>query len=98
MKTGGARKAGGRFPWSGARRGRLPGSTGPGPGAHAGRAGRGAAGPYEALGSVVHEAQLEALLVAEALGQRVPHVVRGQGLLPAVLELREHGLRKDRRA
>lgn len=96
MKTGGARKAGGRFPRSGARRGRLPASTGAG--AHAGRAGRGAAGPYEALGSVVHEAQLEALLVAEALGQRVPHVVRGQGLLPAVLELREHGLRKDRRA
>lgn len=93
MKTGGARKAGGRFPRSGARRGRLPASTGAG--AHAGR---GAAGPYEALGSVVHEAQLEALLVAEALGQRVPHVVRGQGLLPAVLELREHGLRKDRRA
>lgn len=43
MKTGGARKAGGCFPWSAARRVRLPASTGAG--AHAGRAGRGATGP-----------------------------------------------------
>lgn len=48
---------------------------------------------YEALRRVVHEAQLEPVLVPEALGQGAPHVVRGQGLLPAVLELREHHLR-----
>lgn len=49
--------------------------------------------PYEALGRVVHEAQLEALLVPEALGQREPDVVGREGLLPTVLELGEDGLR-----
>lgn len=34
-------------------------------------------GPYKALGGVVHEAQLEPLLVPEALRQRVPDVIRG---------------------
>lgn len=48
--------------------------------------------PYKALGSVVHEAQLEPLLVPEALGQGAPHVVRWEGLFPAVLKLSKHGL------
>lgn len=55
--------------------------------------GHGGTGPYEALGRVVHEAELEALLVAEAPGQRMPHAVRRQGLLAAQLELRENRLR-----
>lgn len=47
---------------------------------------------FEALGGVVHEAQLEPLLVPEALGQGVPDVIRGKGFLPAVLELRKYCL------
>lgn len=53
-------------------------------------------GPYEALGRVVHAAQLEALLVPEALGQGVPDVIGGKGFLAAVLELRKYCLGIDR--
>lgn len=42
---------------------------------------------HKAFCCIVHEAQLEALLILEALGQRVSHVIRGQRLLSAVLEL-----------
>ena len=47
---------------------------------------------HETLGGVVHEAHLEALLVVERLGQRLPQGVRGQRRLVAVLELREDHL------
>lgn len=54
-----------------------------------------ARGPHKALGGVVHDAQLEALLVLEGLGQGAPQGVRGQHLLTAVLELGEDALEKE---
>lgn len=47
---------------------------------------------HEAFGRIIHEAQLKAPLVLEGLGQGVAQVVRRQGPLPAVLELREYAL------
>jgi hypothetical protein len=44
---------------------------------------------YEALGRVVHEAELEALLVEKGLGQRPAEGVRGQSRLLAELQLSE---------
>ncbi len=52
-----------------------------------------ATGTYKALGGIVHEAQLEALLVLKGLCQGVTQVVRGQGALPTVLELGENALK-----
>jgi len=53
-----------------------------------------ATGTYKALSSIIHEAQLEALLVLKGLCQGVTQVVRGQGTLPTVLELGENALKK----
>lgn len=50
-------------------------------------------GTYKALCGVVHEAQLEALLVLKGLCQGVTQVVGGQGALPTVLELGENALK-----
>jgi hypothetical protein len=47
----------------------------------------------EAFCSVVHEAQLEALLVEEALGKGPPEGVGGQSCLIGELELREELLK-----
>ncbi len=52
-----------------------------------------ATGTYKALCGIVHEAQLEALLVLKGLCQGVTQVVRGQGALPTVLELGENALK-----
>lgn len=52
--------------------------------------------PYEALGGVVHDAQLEALLVLEALGQRAAQRVGRQNLLTAELELGKNVLEESR--
>lgn len=49
----------------------------------------------EAFCSVVHEAQLEALLVEEALGKGPPEGVGGQSCLIGELELREELLKDD---
>ena len=49
---------------------------------------------YEALGSIVHQAQLEALLVLEGFSQSVPQAVGGKHALPALLKLAEYTLRK----
>lgn len=48
---------------------------------------------YKALCSIIHVAQLEAVLVLKGLRQGVTQVVRGQGSLPAVLELGENALK-----
>lgn len=53
-----------------------------------------ATGTYKALCGIIHEAQLEALLVLKGLCQGVTQVVRGQGTLPTVLELGENALKK----
>ena len=53
-----------------------------------------ATGTYKALCGIIHEAQLEALLVLKGLCQGVTQVVRGQGSLPTVLELGENALKK----
>lgn len=53
-----------------------------------------ATGTYKALCGIVHEAQLEALLVLKGLCQGVTQVVRGQGALPTVLELGENALKR----
>ena len=49
---------------------------------------------YETLGGVVHEAELEALLVEERFGQGAPQRVRRKRRLVAVLQLREQFLQK----
>lgn len=49
----------------------------------------------EALGGVVHEAELEPLLVEEALGEGATQRVRGQRALLRVLQLREQVLKKN---
>ena len=56
-----------------------------------------ATGTYKALCGIVHEAQLEALLVLKGLCQGVTQVVRGQGALPTVLELGENTLKRRTR-
>lgn len=52
-----------------------------------------ARGTYKALCGIIHEAQLEALLVLKGLCQGVTQVVRGQGALPTLLELGENALK-----
>lgn len=59
--------------------------------------GRVATGTYKALRGIIHEAQLEALLVLKGLCQGVTQVVRGQGALPTVLELGENALERRRK-
>lgn len=49
---------------------------------------------YKALGSVVHNAQLEALLILEGLSQSTAQGIRGQHLLTAVLELGKDALQQ----
>lgn len=49
---------------------------------------------YEALGSVIHQAELEALLIFKSFGQSVTQAVGGQHALPALLELAEYALEK----
>lgn len=56
-----------------------------------------ATGTYKALCGIVHEAQLEALLVLKGLCQGMTQVVRGQGSLPTVLELGENTLKRTTR-
>lgn len=53
-------------------------------------------GPHKALSSVVHDAQLEALLFLEGLGQGAPQGIRGQHFLTAVLELGEDALEEEK--
>lgn len=50
---------------------------------------------YEALGRVVHDPQLEALLILEGLGQGAAQGIGGQDFLAAVLELRKDALRGE---
>lgn len=52
-----------------------------------------AAGTHKAFGGIVHEAQLEAMLVLKGLRQGVTQVVGGQGALPTVLELGKNTLK-----
>lgn len=52
-----------------------------------------ATGTYKALCGIIHEAQLEAVLVLKGLCQGVTQVVGGQGSLPTVLELGENALK-----
>lgn len=52
--------------------------------------------PYETLGRVVHDAQLEALLVLEGFGQSAAQSVRWEHLLTAELELGEDALKPQR--
>lgn len=47
---------------------------------------------YKTFGSVVHEAELETLLVFKGLGQRQAQRVWGQYSLPTLLELTEDAL------
>lgn len=56
-----------------------------------------ATGTYKALCGIIHEAQLEALLVLKGLCQGVTQIVRGQGALPTVLELGENALKRRTR-
>lgn len=49
---------------------------------------------YETLGGVVHQAELETLLIFKGLGQGVSQAVGGQHALPALLELAEDALEK----
>lgn len=53
-----------------------------------------ATGTYKALCGIVHEAQLEAMLVLKGLRQGLTQVVRRQGALLTLLELGEKALRK----
>ncbi len=48
---------------------------------------------YETLGRVVHDAQLEALLVLEGFGQSAAQSVRWEHLLTAELELGKDALK-----
>lgn len=52
-----------------------------------------AAGTYKAFRGIVHEAQLEAMLVLKGLRQGMTQVVGGQGALPTVLELGKNTLK-----
>ena len=54
-------------------------------------------GTYEALGCIVHEAELEALLVEEGLGQSAAESIGGQGRLLGELQLREQLLQQIQR-
>lgn len=53
-------------------------------------------GTHEAFSSVIHVPDLEAVLVSEGLGQRLPQRVRRQARLVAVLELREYHLQQQK--
>lgn len=66
-------------------RARVPPSLGRGPVA---------TGTYEALCGVVHEAQLEAVLVLKGLCQGDAQFIRRQGALPTALELEENSLER----
>lgn len=50
---------------------------------------------YKAFGSVVHQAQLESLLVLEGFCQSVPEAVGGKHALSALLKLAEYTLKKS---
>lgn len=49
---------------------------------------------YKALGGVIHQAELETLLIFKSFGQGVSQAVGGQHALPALLELAEYTLEK----
>lgn len=55
-----------------------------------------ASGTYKTLGGIIHEAQLEALLVLKGLCQGVTQVVGGQGSFATVLELGKNTLKRKR--
>lgn len=52
---------------------------------------------YKALGGVVHQAELEALLILEGFSQGVSQAVGGQHSLSALLELTEYALEKGKK-
>lgn len=49
---------------------------------------------YKALGGVIHQAELESLLIFKSFSQGVSQAVGGQHALPALLELAEYTLEK----
>lgn len=51
---------------------------------------------YETLSRVVHDAQLEALLVLEGFGQSAAQSIRWENLLAAELELGEDALKPQK--
>lgn len=51
---------------------------------------------YKALGGVVHQAQLEALLVLKGFSEGVSQAVRGEDALSALLKLAENTLKSNR--
>lgn len=53
-----------------------------------------ATGTYEALCGIIHEAQLEALLVLKGFCQGDAQFIRRQGTLPTALELGENTLKR----
>lgn len=55
-------------------------------------------GSYEALGCVVHDAELEAALALEGLGERAAKRVRREDLLAAVLKLSKDVLKQTARS
>lgn len=55
----------------------------------------GRSGTYETFGGVVHETELEPLLIEERLGQRPSQRVGRQGRLVAVLQLGKQFLQSD---
>lgn len=56
-----------------------------------------APGTYKTLRGIIHEAQLEALLVLKGLCQGVTQVVGGQGSFSTVLELGKNTLKRKKR-
>lgn len=48
---------------------------------------------YKALSSVIHQAELEALLILKGFSEGVPQAVGGQHALSALLELAEDTLK-----
>lgn len=52
---------------------------------------------YEALGSVIHEAELEALFVFEGFGEGITQAVRWQHTLTTLLELAEYALEANKK-
>lgn len=53
---------------------------------------------YEALGGVIHQAELETLLIFKSFRQGVSQAVGGKHALPALLELAEDTLEKQTQA
>lgn len=49
---------------------------------------------YKAFSSVIHQAELEALLILKSFSQGVSQAVRGKYALPALLKLAEYALEK----